>query len=367
VQQASTPTVPLDGFTVSATTGDRTVVATRSVDGTTAFWLTRDGIAWQRTMLQGEAEAAEVRDLAVGPHGFIAVGDGDGGAAAWISQNGESWERVEAPAFAGGRGWHVATTAVALVMFGDSGAPDHAGRAWRSTDGRSWQLSTDASSLEVADGVRSVISGAERETAFVVPGWRGDGRRQGPAEVWQTSDGDAWTRVSTLGAEVIDDIVAATSGPVGWVALGSRSAGGVDERLAWTSVDGIDWQAAPSGPHHVTTIVADPAGFIVVGGRDTVGGCTDRLSDYDGETWTSTDGRAWHHVPFDPQFARATIQALYVRDRTLFGIGTAFLPYDGDFRETAAVWEAQLPDERSLPGPEPSPIPAPTTEPGCGG
>ena len=151
-------------------------------------------------------------------------------------------------------------------------------------------------------------------------------------------------------------------GPLGWIATGN---GAKDASLTWLSADGETWQAAgeppPVGPEG--GLVVDSAGFIAVGFRNTSLGCVSEDKDNIGETWTSSDGRLWRQMPEETQFKGASIQAAFVRGRTLIGLGL-----DSSVKPaTSVVWTAPLAAASSAAGP--TPTPASSKQPGtigCG-
>lgn len=85
---------------------------------------------------------------------------------------------------------------------------------------------------------------------------------------------------------------AVAGGPGGWVAIGSRPAGGV----VWTSQDGRTWQRQPDeagdvfGPgNRVTRVISTDKGFLAVGEHSRKRDFTDSVP----ATWLSADGVRW--------------------------------------------------------------------------
>ncbi len=81
-----------------------------------------------------------------------------------------------------------------------------------------------------------------------------------------------------------------SAGGTGDVAVGSRGA----DAAAWTSANGISWQAATGalggpGSQVMTDVVAGGPGLVAVG-----------FDGLDGAVWTSVDGTAWSKVPTNP-------------------------------------------------------------------
>ena len=136
------------------------------------------------------------------------------------------------------------------------------------------------------------------------------------------------------------------------------------DSAGWTSADGITWKAiAALVVDGGNALIADQAGFVIVGERVTGLGCAVGDSEIFGETWTSSDGRTWHKMPEEAQFNHASLHLLIAEGRTLHGLGLSYLA-SGAPRST--VWTATLPDDSATTAPASTPTPAPSASTGCG-
>jgi hypothetical protein len=156
---------------------------------------------------------------------------------------------------------------------------------------------------------------------------------EGPATVWTSADGTAWTRTpaETLDGAAISDI---TNGDLGFIAVGDS--GG--ERASWTSEDGISWDRLPDPDLGDTLFVSavEPGGpgFVAVG--SWMG------------AWYSVDGITWERAAVPPVPSEVypgddgKTPQIYLsdvagwRDR-LVATGYAMLTSDGNFDHPVAV------------------------------
>jgi hypothetical protein len=108
-----------------------------------------------------------------------------------------------------------------------------------------------------------------------------------------------WSQAEMAGASGPGDgeqIVAVTSGPEGFVAVGYRDAGGVSDGLIWHSTDGQTWtEAGPADAlEHVEIVDVSPApdGFVAMG-VGTLGAENERPHVV---FLRSSDGRSWERL-----------------------------------------------------------------------
>ncbi|QXJ23967.1 hypothetical protein AGRA3207_005203 [Actinomadura graeca] len=149
------------------------------------------------------------------------------------------------------------------------------------TDGRDQELTGVAAvgSTVVAVGGESDAQGSRG--VFLVSG---DGGRTFKAAGQRGPDG---------GAARPGDVPQAVGGSSGgWVAIGTRTGGGV----VWTSEDGRDWRREPDAVgnvfgagNRVRRIVATGGGFLAIGDTSAKGD----FSDATPAVWLSADGRRW--------------------------------------------------------------------------
>jgi len=306
--------------------------------------------------------------MAVGGPGLVAVGeldaqDSTSTSVVWTSVDGRAWNLVDDPSMAQGAGlqW-VGSAGGSLIAFGaemDGGV--YRSQDWTSTDGLHWQAGSSASAAQVADGLIDLESADGALTAFVGPATDTNDNFIGGKniEVWRATDVGDWQQVGTLAGSTSPDLDVA-QGPLGWIATGN----GAKTAITWLSPDGVTWQAAGEPPTvgPESGLVVDSAGFIAVGFRNTSLGCVSEAKDNIGDTWTSSDGRLWRQMPEEAQFKGAAIQAAFVRNRTLIGLGL-----DWNVKPApAVVWTAQLPAASTAAGPTPVPSEKPVSGGGCG-
>ncbi len=112
-----------------------------------------------------------------------------------------------------------------------------------------------------------------------------------------------------------------------WVALGAES-----RAVAWTSADGLVWdrtelprEVADPDLDDVSGIAAGDGGFVAVGSR-TVGGHDSPV------VWTSPDGRSWERHDLG---GRGWLSSVAVRGRTAVAVGASHIP--GDARAWRSV------------------------------
>ena len=297
------------------------------IDGGPGIWRSTDGEHWKLVFQSGSTSMALA--LAAGGPGFVAVGWAEDGAAVWTSTDGLSWSIVEDPAFAGWSLREVAAVHGGLVAFAQALDGDSSS-IWSSPDGRTWTRGTDKSELVIAHGIQALASYDGRAIAFAGQ----DDDVDGPVGVWSTDEPHHWRKVATLPK-------------AGFVNVASGAAGGriVDrDGTAWFSEDGQDWHGPVSGPDVFDAMIGDPAGFVVTGHVGSYGDetCGDQRP-FHGDTWASADGRTWQRMRRTVEFDTAVIGALFVRDRTLIGIGGRLGPERISDAFRAARWTARLP------------------------
>ena len=137
-----TPVAANPGFKAAtmggvAAAGATLVVVGQASNGAPAVWTSSDGQTWSRAATSGLPTDAEVRDVAGGGPGVIAVGREGGNAASWTSTDGRTWRQgPPSGALAGARMLHIVTTSRRFIAVGT--VSDGSGAAWTSPDGTSW-------------------------------------------------------------------------------------------------------------------------------------------------------------------------------------------------------------------------------------
>lgn len=95
---------------------------------------------------------------------------------------------------------------------------------------------------------------------------------------------------------------------VGATALDDISSG---DARAWTSTDGIHFDAAPATPDmhdaEMEAVTAGPSGFVAVGSDGFPGGNTQLPGARGAAAWVSSDGHSWTRAPAQASFAGAVM------------------------------------------------------------
>ena len=343
------------------------------------LWVSTDATHWDTADSAVDNDLIEIRAVAAGAAGFVAVGienidadeDGnpeDSNAFVLFSSDGRRWDRINDPRFVHAEMNYVAMSRQGIVAFG--GAQGGGASIWTSADGRAWLRATNPTGLHVAQGVRLMAHSDGRLTAFVRSGSPTDDLA-GPIEVWQTEGRADWEKVGELPDRSGNDVLHAAHGGGRWVALGVTAM--VDGEFAprvWTSTDGSGWDIAANtmfpNSATVSSVAGWPGGVIVAGWTGSEPGETCGGSEpWVGRTWLST-GSGWQALP---PTKGAAIKALVIADDAIVGLG---LRHGGSTDGSVDLigWSATLPASPVAPAPTPLPTPAPTPAPsrdGCGG
>jgi hypothetical protein len=133
------------------------------VGGATTVWRSTDGRAWTRIDGAFMPSFASVRSVAVGPSGFVAVGDEGGEAHAWRSPDGMRWTEVPtSPEMVGARMLLVRWLGSEFVAIGESAGD---GVAWHSADGQTWERFDTGATLK-AVAPRQIVAIRGRYLVF---------------------------------------------------------------------------------------------------------------------------------------------------------------------------------------------------------
>jgi len=305
---ASSPALDAVQLITVAWTGSRFVAGAARMDGTAAFLDSTDGLTWN---LQTKTwPDAAVRKIAAGPSGLVAVGDQSGQMAAWTSSDGLSWTMApDATSMhpAAGNSFHVAGVAPVSggwMAVGQELPPCMGGclplRAvvWTSPDGKTWTRVPDAPAFD-AGAMEAVIQ------------WKGTyvavGRTGKYATVWTSSNGTTWSKAPDSTAfhaptgtdqEIGAGMAGIAAGSDRLVAVGQvYSQGDVGSALAWHSADTTTWTSATGDLFlhgQVFAVAAVPTGYLAVGPS----GAPSCL----GGIWSSADGATWKCVAGDAAF-----------------------------------------------------------------
>jgi hypothetical protein len=219
-------------------------------------WSSTDGVSWQQTTSSDAFAASPLRLTAVAAWtgGFVAAGYegtefGSARAAFWVSPDGMTWQRAPASdAFTDARPTAVTSGGPGLVAVGISGPADAPGPAvvWTSADGLHW----------TREPANPLFDDARMRTVTSVPGMglvaAGEDLAGDQAIVWMSRDGTVWKRGTvtayhgSVGIQV--RMYAALAGGPGAVVVGTATAGiQYGAAVVWTSPDGSTWTQQPAG------------------------------------------------------------------------------------------------------------------------
>lgn len=236
------------GFVAGGFEGDEFGSATAA-----AFWISTDGLTWQRAPDTPALRDARAWSIAAGGPGLIAVGTpgptaGPGPAVVWTSRDGLQWTRVpSSPVFEGARIRAIANVpGIGLIAVGEELAGDVAA-VWRSPDGLTWTRAPNDPAFGNAGGAARLQVRMNAVTAggpgAVILGSATIGVQYGDAWIWTSKDGLTWTRHVT-GPELLDgELTAVTALASRLVAVGDRGAPDTYVATVWMSPQG--WGRAP--------------------------------------------------------------------------------------------------------------------------
>jgi Protein kinase domain len=326
----------------AATSGDDTVIAGTLATGGWGTWLSTDGgTAWTPVSIPaGQGAQNTISGLAADGSGLIAVRPGTAGdAIAYFSAEGRSWQYAATIGAAGGfqpavvRGSVYGFAVTGTGPSGDYLAYTAAGNgtAWTATGslGGTASYASPPAGTAGADGTVIAVgsAGASKTgqqavvlrasttgTVQTVPVDRipgaitpevavsalasaggqqvAVGSADGYPAIWRKTAGGSWTLTSKL--PLVSDagtgrsaLTSITHGPHGWLAVGTPGP------IAYTSVNGINWQPAAGSItadlHGVVGVAAaaGPRGYAIVGKLIAPGGsCV-------ADVWWSPDLTHW--------------------------------------------------------------------------
>jgi hypothetical protein len=313
VTRATPSTEPPPGSWVLETTlpefeGEDVVVASDRViavgcrvpDGTpgcvgAAIRVFVDGV-WTAVSLTGDAGSVELKAVAAGAAGFVAVGhvrsSGDGvivGTAVFVSSDGGSWSRApDQPSLRGRAMVDVVARGNEWIAVGSQTGPSVflGFETWSSPDGVTWTLVDSMPDTGPVGGVTAYTGG--------LIAWGSDCLDVcGPPEraaIWTSDDGASWRRVApqpSLAGGHVNAVLPLASGAL---AIGSTyDAEGEGLGTAWRSADGAAWSrtALPDASRY--------QGFEITTAGDELVAVGER---HDGDptpwgTWRASDPSTW--------------------------------------------------------------------------
>jgi len=224
-------------------------------------------------------------------------------------------------------------------------------RVVTSTDGRSWTVEPADPGLvaAVANHLSLVTGMAEQDGQLVAVGATAfDDISSGDARAWTSADGLRWQAVPTTKGMTDAEMEAVTAGPNGFVAVGSDGFPGGNTQLpgargaaAWVSLDGHSWTRAPSQTSFEGAVMFGVAststGYVAWGEIHDPGGS----SVPPPPIWTSSDGLHWDRSigiadaggPGDP-----ITSVVVVTGNRLVAVGARQLPESAGGWAVPAAW-----------------------------
>lgn len=220
----------------------------------------------------------------------LTVGEVDGNAVAWIRGEDDGWSVVEIPNGSGKAANDAIVVEDEVVVVGWS---HEEGVPWVSVtrDGSVWEEVT------VEDGVGEFRAAALHLGTIVAAG----------TDIWTSPDGRSWTMVVDLPDSTQAFDVASDGSTV--VVVG-QSAGRISDPVVLWSEDAVTWTSVPASTLSIDdenlfmySVTATPAGFVAGGGGSADLGISSAggLAASDAHLWSSSDGRVWAQVAWDPR------------------------------------------------------------------
>lgn len=337
----------------SVAVGGPGLVAVGSAGSEAAVWTSEDGWSWSRVEASGDVFGDRLMNsvIAGGP-GLVAVGSGPQGAAVWTSVDGLDWSLVEDElGVFGSDGSSYMSTVVAagpgLVAAGsDRSGGMGTGAVWTSAEGLEWSRLAGDTDMFGGDGHHEVLSLTVGGPGLVAVGYQHpvESNRH-RAAVWTSVDGLSWSRVphdrSAFGGWDEREMHSITSGGSGLVAVGVNGPGNTARAAVWTSEDGRGWspvtaEGMTGAPlgQMMSQVISSPAGLVAVGGPSW---------DAEGPAvvWISRDGADWSPVPHSHGvFGRSGALVIHSIAETSFGLVAVGTDYSLLGETDAAVWIA---------------------------
>ena len=223
-----------------------------------AVWISDDGITWERAW-EGTGSVVDSDDVfyddifmgsvVEGPGGLlVAVGatldeNGQDIATVWTSVDGRQWERIEPDNTTFAPGTVMVDVAVGehgYVAVGTENGTDAA--IWQSPDGVTWaRIDTAAQSF---DGIGSLDSVAALDAGYVTVGSRAwINGNSGVVTVWTSPDGVTWDRIHSITGGYASGVVVGDGG----IAISGGTRDGRSVAAVWVGPR-IDPEAPPPEP-----------------------------------------------------------------------------------------------------------------------
>ncbi len=286
------------------------------------LWFSDDAVAWQLATMPAQPHIDRIHAITSTADGFVALGLDFSGeetlTQVLVSRDAHSWQIAGSYV---GVGTDVAEIDGRLLAINNGNSVSDP--QFSDDGGTTWKVVDTQSGLAVASGLLALYGADGYLWAVRSDDPSEDASITTPVELWRTTNGLDWTKVTDMPDSIAANSAAMTSGPNGWV-ISARRATFTDyeqsnEWFAWHSADGLNWQSAKSVPQYVDQIVADTDGFIGIG-RDRGSCCVLEASNVRQLIWTSAEGSVWQQQPQKGWHGREIDFVASVGDRVL-GVG----------------------------------------------
>jgi hypothetical protein len=225
-------------------------------------------------------------------------------------------------------------------------------RVLSSADGHAWKVEPNDPGLTqaTANHISLVTGVAESNGQIVAVGATAlDDISSGDARVWTSDKGFHWQAAPTSAGMRDAEMESVTSGPNGFVAVGSDGFPGGNTQLpgargaaVWVSPDGSSWTRAPSQASFAGAVmfgvIRTSSGYVAWGEVHDPSGSGPTLPPI----WTSSDGLQWERASGigdagGPGNPIASVAALGDR---LVAVGSRQLPESADSVVVPAAWQS---------------------------
>ncbi len=230
-------------------------------------------------------------------------------AAVLTSPDGTTWTAADPASFAGRSLGDATTLANGLVAVGHTSAltstlaagPTGAS-AWFSPDAATWALSpeppTTFGGAPLGAGRANAVTRLGSMVVAVGRQASGPGAPADQAVAWTSADGHVWspaTPLDTTAGLGVEDPEGVCAGPQSVVAVGTGvTSGPGNQALAWSSNDGVHWQAGsvsptpdPKANESMQSCITTGNGYIAYGSTQGPNGTVDAA------VWYSNNGTQW--------------------------------------------------------------------------
>lgn len=226
-------------------------------------------------------------------------------------------------------------------------------RVLLSPDGRSWTVEpTDPGLVAAEPNHISLITGlAEQGDQLVAVGATAlDDISSGDARAWTSTDGLTWQAVPTTPGMIDAEMESVAAGPSGFVAVGSDGFPGGNTQLpgargaaVWLSPDGRTWERVPEQASFqgavMFGVLRTPSGYVAWGEIHDTGGSSPPAPPI----WTSSDGQQWERAKGigDAGGPGAPIASIVAIGDRLVAVGARQLPESEDSVVVPAAWQSE--------------------------